>query len=256
MSEQYRNFRKIRGTPVRAKNETIGKVDDYLFDEGNWTVRYIVVDTGNWLRRRLVLIAPVSIDSFSKPGAPVRVNLTKEEIGKSPPIERHKPVSMRVEDKITNYYRWPRYWSGMEYGDGTVVERSSHPVGEEIRPSSEMAPGREDEMDSRLHSANEVLGYKLDGTDRAFGEVFDFVIDVFTWRILLLVCDTSRWLPGRMVVLPPEEAKAVHWEKQQLLFDLSESEIKDSPEYRENQNVDGDLYAKVRVFFNRLMSRF
>ena len=162
---------------------------------------------------------------------------------------------MRAEDKITNYYRWPRYWSGLEYGGGHVAEGSKNPVGELLRPESEPPPGTEDEIESRLRSANEVLGYKIFGRDAVFGEIYDFVVNPVTWQIILIVCDTTRWMPGRMVVLPPDRATAVHWEKQRVQFDLSKEEIMECPEYKENDTVDESFHDKVRVFFSHVLSR-
>ena len=39
----------------------IGEVDDLYFDDEDWAIRYLVVDTGGWLSGRKVLISPVAI---------------------------------------------------------------------------------------------------------------------------------------------------------------------------------------------------
>ena len=43
-----------------ALDGEIGHVSDFLVDEGTWTVRYLVIDTSNWIGGRSVLISVVS----------------------------------------------------------------------------------------------------------------------------------------------------------------------------------------------------
>ena len=40
---------KIRGTTVRSRDGEIGTLDDFLFEQSRWAVRYLVVTTGSWL---------------------------------------------------------------------------------------------------------------------------------------------------------------------------------------------------------------
>ncbi|MEP7246109.1 MAG: PRC-barrel domain-containing protein [Gammaproteobacteria bacterium] len=39
----------LKGSRVRASDGEIGKVTDVYFDDEDWVVRYLVVDTGDWL---------------------------------------------------------------------------------------------------------------------------------------------------------------------------------------------------------------
>jgi hypothetical protein len=43
----------INGYKIEASDGTIGSVSDFLFDDRTWKVRWLVVDTGNWLTGRL-----------------------------------------------------------------------------------------------------------------------------------------------------------------------------------------------------------
>ena len=48
------------GYAVAANDGRIGTVGDFLFDDANWLVRWLVVDTGKWLSGRKVLL-PTSV---------------------------------------------------------------------------------------------------------------------------------------------------------------------------------------------------
>jgi hypothetical protein len=39
----------LKGNTIVATDGDIGKVADFYFDDEDWTIRYLVADTGNWL---------------------------------------------------------------------------------------------------------------------------------------------------------------------------------------------------------------
>ena len=51
-----RTINDLYGHKLMAKDGEIGHVKDVYFDDKNWAVRYIVVNTGSWLTGRLVLV--------------------------------------------------------------------------------------------------------------------------------------------------------------------------------------------------------
>jgi hypothetical protein len=38
----------IHGSTVEATDGSIGSVDDFLFSDDDWIIRWAVIDTGNW----------------------------------------------------------------------------------------------------------------------------------------------------------------------------------------------------------------
>jgi PRC-barrel domain protein len=46
---------RVRGTEVYGVDGYIGDVEEFYFDDAQWTIRH-VVDTGSWLTRHPVLI--------------------------------------------------------------------------------------------------------------------------------------------------------------------------------------------------------
>ena len=55
-----RNVKDLRGYAIRATDGVIGTVDDLYFDDEDWGIRYLVVNTGSWLSNRKVLISPIA----------------------------------------------------------------------------------------------------------------------------------------------------------------------------------------------------
>jgi len=94
-----RNITELRGYTILATDGHIGTVDDFYFDDEDWTIRYLVVDTGGWLSGRKVLISPLSLGRPDFPGRLLPVSLTKAQVEHSPEMGRtmSHDGSVRVE---------------------------------------------------------------------------------------------------------------------------------------------------------------
>src|SRR5215203_5588313 len=91
----------LKGYTISATDGEIGEVQDFYFDDDDWTIRYLVIDTGKWLPGRKVLISPISMGKANRDRQSIAINLTKEQIENSPGIDTDKPVSRQYE---TSYY--------------------------------------------------------------------------------------------------------------------------------------------------------
>jgi len=78
---------KLRGFHLHATDGNIGHVDDFLFDEESWVLRYLVVDTSNWIGGRWVLISPTVITAIDAAKQRVDTSLTREQVKASPSID-------------------------------------------------------------------------------------------------------------------------------------------------------------------------
>lgn len=76
----------MRGFHVQATDGGIGHVDDFLVDEG-WTIRYLVVDTSNWLGGKSVLIPSSAVEKVNSPDKKIVLKLTRAEVEQSPSVD-------------------------------------------------------------------------------------------------------------------------------------------------------------------------
>src|SRR6202453_422902 len=112
-----KNASAIPGYAIAASNGQLGTVSDFLFDDASWLVRWLVVDTGEWLSGRKVLLPVSVLGHLDKPGHRISVGLTVQQIKDSPDIDTERPVSRQLETDIFDYYGWAPYWTG-GYGCG------------------------------------------------------------------------------------------------------------------------------------------
>src|SRR5207244_4478540 len=102
---------EIKTYAVRTKDNEKRRIEDFLFDDCVWTIRYAVIDTGKWLPGRLVLLSPNSFRSINSTEKSLSVEVTTKQIERSPSLEVDKPISRQKEEELALYYNWPSYWT-------------------------------------------------------------------------------------------------------------------------------------------------
>ncbi|HUK33890.1 MAG TPA: PRC-barrel domain-containing protein [Vicinamibacterales bacterium] len=73
-------FSKISGFHIHAVDGEIGHVDDFLLDESTWGLRYLVVDTSNWIGGKRVLVSPQVVSGVDLERERIDVAMTREQI--------------------------------------------------------------------------------------------------------------------------------------------------------------------------------
>ena len=102
--------RDVVGHHVHATDGDVGHVEDFLVDESTWAIRYVVVDTANWLPGRKVVIAPAWIKDVSWDDSRVHVDLLRREVEKAPEYDPSAPLERALESRLYEHYRRPAYW--------------------------------------------------------------------------------------------------------------------------------------------------
>jgi len=105
-----RSVKEITAYHIAATDGAIGHIEDFLFDDDSWVVRYMVVDTGNWLSRRKVLVAPAWIDSIDWVNEKVHVELSTDAVKQSPEFDPAQPIERDYEELLHKHYNQPYYW--------------------------------------------------------------------------------------------------------------------------------------------------
>jgi uncharacterized protein YrrD len=101
----------VTGYHIQATDDRIGHVDDFIVDDEFWAIRYMVVDTRNWLPGRMVLVAPSWISEVDWGDKLVRVDLASEAIRQSPQFDPNEPINREYELQLYDFYGRPTYWN-------------------------------------------------------------------------------------------------------------------------------------------------
>lgn len=258
-----RSIKDLLGSNVEGLDGTIGEVADLYFDDRTWTVRSVVVRTGDWLAgRRYVLISPISIGADSGRGRSFQTSLSREQVRGSPDVDTRKPVSRQHEVEQYGYYGYPYYWGGSGlWGEG--MQPAMMLAAYEGRVSGDIAQRQQAFVDSQsafhrqrgddpnLRSCNAVLGYHLRATDGELGHVAGFLLDADTWSLRYLIVNTSDWWFGHDVLIAPRWIDDISWLDATVSVGLSRRAVKDAPPYtadtlpsREQEHKLHEHYAR------------
>jgi hypothetical protein len=245
--KMLRSVKEIINYVIQAKDGEIGRCKDFLFDDDYWTIRYMVAETGKWLPGRKVLISPISLGDPEGLDHRFTVNLTKEQIKSSPPIDEHAPVSRQYEKKYFDHYYWPYYWAGPG-----VWGAPPYPIPMPVRQPEAVEETEDGDRDeNHLRSVKEVTGYHIQAVDGHIGHVEDYIVDEETWTIRYMVVDTRNWLPGRKVLVTPYWIKSVDWAGNTVEVDLTTEAVKESPHYNPSEPVNREYEIQLYDYYGR-----
>lgn len=218
----------IIGYALRATDGDIGSLADLYFDDSSALIRYLVVDTGNWLPGRQVLLAPAAIGGVDADHRQIVTGLTRQQLEDGPHIDTAKPVSRQQEAELHRYFGWEPYWAAPPLATSAAAySGGAMPTMTGVEADAMAAGG-----DPHLRGAREVTGYHVEATDGDIGHVENLLIDDRDWAIEFLVIDTRNWLPGgRKVVISARSLRGIDWATRQIEVDLTRARIESSPEY-------------------------
>lgn len=223
---------ELRSFSIAASDGEIGSVDDLLFDELSWRIRWLVLSTGGWLNERKVLLPPHVLGEPDLAGHTIPVGLTREEIRNSPELDSDAPLSRQVERQIYDHYGWQAYWTSSSVPPlATGVPDVS---GDPSPPSVGDLEMREQPV---LRSLKEVKGYYVKASDGDIGHVEEFLVEDLD-AVRYLVIDTKNWWPGKKVLISAQWVRDVSWTGQQISIAPTRDEVKQSPEYEGTEPVE------------------
>jgi hypothetical protein len=105
-----RSIKEVTGYHIQATDGEIGHVEDFVVDDETWSLRYVVVDTRNWLPGRKVLIRPQWAASVDWAEETLWVDLTTESIQNSPEWDTAAPIRREYERRLHGHYDRLGYW--------------------------------------------------------------------------------------------------------------------------------------------------
>ena len=192
-----RELRTLIDSPVIATDGETGRVRDFLFDDQTWLVRYLVLDVGNWLRRRDVVLPVAAFEPPDWTTKACRVRLSKNGVQNSPDVDAEKPVSRQQELAMRDYFGALACWVDAEFGLASMPTGVKYPA-----PQGE---------DPHLRSTEHLMGYGVQATDGEFGRLEGFIMDSSSWHLGYLEMKASAWLGHRMVVVPTLWVDRISW---------------------------------------------
>lgn len=105
-----RSVREVIDYRVRAADGDLGHVSDFIADDKGWLIRYLIVETRDWLPGKKILVAPDWTESVSWSTQTVTINLARDLMAESPEYGPSVWVTRPYEAELYRYYRRTPYW--------------------------------------------------------------------------------------------------------------------------------------------------
>jgi sporulation protein YlmC with PRC-barrel domain len=248
-----RSLNELEGYTLRALDGDIGRCSDFLFDDSQWTVRYMVADTGRWLPGRKILISPAFLETADWDSRRFPIRLTRSQIENGPPLDSDAPVSLRYERAYHDFFATTYYGMGSGLwgnypGPGMLV-----PPGGQNPPAEVPEPHQEA---TQVRSVREVTGYRIAAEEgEGAGHVEDLLVDDTTWTLRYLVIDRSRLPFSRKVLLAVEWIEDVDWVDRTLRVGVTEAKIAEAPEYDPREPVNEAKETVLYDYYGRPRGR-
>jgi hypothetical protein len=232
------NVKDLDGYAAEGVDGPIGHVSDFFFDDRTWAVRYLVLETGRWLKSRKVLISPIA---FGPPDASARllpIAMTKEQIRHSPDVDTELPVSRQHELQYADHYGCPATPGSVKQGgaDHSEPVQAGYDVIGAIQlrraqhaASIAKASSGSEIDDPHLRSCRALMRYLIHATDGAIGAVDGMLLDDATWTIRYLIVNTSDWWLGHEVLLATSWIDSVSWDKAAIDVGITRQALKNAP---------------------------
>jgi hypothetical protein len=218
---------------------SIGHVKDVLFDDQKWVVRYLVADTGKWLRDRKVLIKPEFLENVDHELQCLSVKLNKKQIEDSPPLSSDMPVNCQY-DRL-----YDRFFSTFE-GLRELPVMRANTTDLDVKTAEERHM-EERSWDEHLRSAVASSGFEVEAVDGEAGCVDDLIVDEQGWKIRYLIVKTQKWWPGKKLLVSPLWIDKMSWGTSKLLINISREPFKGLKEYTSMDMLTPDYEARLHL---------
>lgn len=239
-----RSMKDMEDYTIGATDGIIGRVRDFYFDDEDWVIRYLVVETDAGASQREVLISPISIGQPNWTEKRLPASLTRAQVQNSPDIDTNKPVSRQHEMGYLGYFGYGAYWGG-----GGLWGAGIYP--DELQAGLQVGALSTAGDDVHLRSGNSIMRYYVHASDGDLGHVQGLIVDEKSWAIRYVVVNTSNWWMGHEVIIAPEWIDGVDWLDSKLSINLTRQSIKDSPSYDSNVPLNREHEAGTYAHYGR-----
>jgi sporulation protein YlmC with PRC-barrel domain len=104
-----RSVDEVMGYHVHAVDGEIGHIENFMIDDADWSIHYLVVDTRNWRPGKRVLISPLAVKSIDWFDRHVELDVSRKKIESSPAWDPLEAFTQIYAKRLHEHYGWPGF---------------------------------------------------------------------------------------------------------------------------------------------------
>ncbi len=99
-----RSVAEVIGYHIHATDGEIGHVQNFLIEDTDWAIRFLVADTKNWWPGQHVLISPASAATIDWTQGLMNLTVDRQVVKDSPVYDAATTVDQAYERRLNSYY--------------------------------------------------------------------------------------------------------------------------------------------------------
>ncbi|TSB45478.1 PRC-barrel domain-containing protein [Alkalicoccobacillus porphyridii] len=107
---QLQSIDDLRGYSIHVQNGEVGKALDFILNDENWTINYIIVDVGGLFSREPVPLAAEWITDISTFDKTITINVESNLVESAPNFEMYQDFTRDDETELYAHYGQKGYW--------------------------------------------------------------------------------------------------------------------------------------------------
>jgi hypothetical protein len=228
--------RELFGWSIGAVDGPIGRLEDLYFDDRDWLIGYLMLDTSHWRAGHRVLIPPRSVRALDPARRVIAVALSREQVAHGVDPDLARPVSRQHELELPSYYAFPSYAVAVA---ASVTLAASAPG----------SPTRgESSADRHRRSVRGIGGYYVHAPDGEVGHAVDVIVDD-SWTIRYLLVSVGTWRPARRVLVPVGWIAKVSWAASAVEVRLPAEAVRLAPGYERAATMSPEYEARLERYY-------
>lgn len=221
MCFMIRSANKMIGFSVHATDGEIGNIQDFIYDENEWSTRYVVVEIEEEYDSRFILLSTTILGPSAL--AVIGSNLTMREVANCPAIGLDEIPTRAYEQELHNYFALKYYWASEN------ASRES----------------------SNLQRFRSIEGCHLKSSYGDIGYLSDLLIDDVEWVARYCVLDFGSLFTEKRVLVSPLWIHRIGKDTFQLDADINHEKLYTAPSYDSNRPLLPEHEAAIFRFFDR-----
>jgi len=210
-----RKINDLRGFELYATDGGVGPITEFYFDDLDWTILYMVIDSSAWLPGKRILVSPASIGEIDWVEKKMQTLITRGDIESSPEIDLRQPITREQEVRYFAHFGWACLWEG------------------------------------ELRSTQEIIGNEVETTDKKLiGTVEDLVVDDL-WNMRYLVLSSESSDNPQNLLFSPNWIEVRDWKETKLFTLFDSAKITSASNFDANgiikREYETDLYQHYGV---------
>ncbi|MEZ4938688.1 MAG: PRC-barrel domain-containing protein [Crocinitomicaceae bacterium] len=196
---------------IMPEQSTKGKIVDFIIDQKNYKIKYIVVDSGNFLSQKLKYIPSKFIRSLDFKERTIHTILNSKEFLEFDETNSIETISSIFKQKQKDMFDQMQFWE-LRFYPNVSIPFVTHNLAISGLNSQTSIDLNEQELDTDLRSVRELLGYAVNVSDSKQLTLKDFVVDTINWRLKKLVLGNQYGVPWqKKYELDMKEVKSISY---------------------------------------------